>query len=227
MAELKTFSIVVSFLLIYSALLGTMPAGFMTATYETPELADIDPQLIVGFENYVTYNSTNFTAGGLDYGFGGHLWSAVDTTGIISLYYRTILFLIIPVYTAVTFTFEGGFDRGESDLTWVQIQTDSEEGITRYTAKCPQVSSGLVFMWNTSDYLYAWDAWGNDSLLIVHGVGADIANAPLDVLSLLFAMLTYSVADIPPLLQVLLNSPIYASVLFLIWFFIKEVIPFL
>ena len=196
----------VSFLLIYSALLGTIPAGFMTATYETPELADIDPQLIVGFENYVMYNSTNFTAGGLDYEFGGHLWTTISADGTITLFYRTILLLIIPVYTPVTYSFEGGYDRGDS-LTWVTINEDSEDGIARYSVKCPQVTSGLVFMWNTTDYEYAWDAWGNDSLMIVHGVGADVANAPLDVLSLLFAMLTYSVADIPPLLQVFLNSP--------------------
>ena len=153
----------------------------MTETYETPELADIDPQLIVGFENFVTMNSTNFTAGAVDYGFGGHLWTAVEMPGLITVLYRTIMFLIIPVYTPVTFTFEGGFDRG-TELTWVQIQTDSEDGMTRYTAKCPQVTSGLVFMWNTTDYEYAWDAWGNDSLVIIHGVGADVANAPLDVL---------------------------------------------
>ena len=224
MAEMKNFAVVVSVLLIYSALLGTMPAGFMTATYETPELADIDPQLIVGFENYVTMNSTNFTAGGVDYDFGGHGWTAQVINGIFSLFYRTQFLIFIPVYTGTTLTFES-FDRGDF-LTWETIYTDSEDGLARYTAKCPQLTSGLVFTWNTTDYTYPWDAWGNGSLIIVHGVGANIANAPLDVLSLLLAMLTYSVADIPPLLQVLLNSPIYASVLFLVWFIIKEVIPF-
>lgn len=224
MAEMKGFVIVVSFLLIYSALLGTMPAGFTTDTYEAPSLGTIDPQLISGFDSYAMYNVTNYTASALDYSMGGHLWTSLESATVFTIYYRTIIFFIIPVYTTQEFSFEGA-SRGY-ELEWATVQDDAENGTVRYTATCPQATTGVMFVWNSSDYQYCWDAWGNGSLTVIHGIGAS-AFAPQNALSLVLGMLTFSIPNIPTLIQVLLSAPIYACVAFLVWFFIKEVIPFL
>ncbi len=223
MAEMRGFVVAVSFLLIYSTLLGTVPAGFLTVTYEPPTLSPIDPQLISGFDGFVMMNSTNFTAGGVDYGFGGHLWTAIAADSTFTLFYRQVIFFVIPVYTVNDMSFET-FARGTS-LTWITILEDSDNGTARYSAVCPFATSGLVFVWNVTDYVYPWEAWGNGSLTVVHGIGAD-AYAPQNALSLVLAMLTFSVPEIPVILQVLLNTPIYAMVAYLVWFLIKEVIPF-
>jgi hypothetical protein len=170
------------------------------------------------------YNATNFTAGGLDYSMGGHLWTALSADSLFKLLYRTSIFFSIPFYTLNEMAFEN-FDRGTT-LTFLEIYNDSEEGTVRYSAVCPQATSGVVFVWNASDYVYPWDAWGNGSLTVIHGIGAS-AFAPQNALSLVLGMLTFQIADIPILLQVILNAPIYADVAFLVWFLVKEVIPFL
>ncbi len=223
MAEMKTFAFVVSFLLIYSAFLSTVPPGLLTDTYDDPTLTEIDPQLVVGFGSYVQYDLTNYTAGEFSYSLGGFEWNVWDLGGV-TLGTKVIIFIWIDT-NWVEFILESGESRGVG-VFWATVQADADNGTTRYTLVNNAITSGMVLYWNPNDYTYCWDAWGNDSLYIIHGVGAS-DESPQNALSLVLGMLTFSIPGIPFLLQVLLSSPIYASILYLIWFLIKEVIPFL
>lgn len=225
MAEMKTFAFVVSFLLIYSAFLSTVPPGLLVDTYENPIIADVNPQLLVGFNESVQYNSTSYTGNYYGYELGGYEWASWESVTSYKMGVKAIVWAIWVSTALNDFVNEEGENRG-TELTFVEMQEDSDNGTVRYDAVNRFVSSGVVFYWNTNDYTYAWEAWGNDSLQVIHGIGAS-AESPQNALSLVLGMLTFSIPGIPFLLQVLLSSPIYASILYLIWFFIKEVIPFL
>lgn len=224
MSEMKTFSFVVSFLLVYTALMGSIPAGLLSTTYDNPVLQNIDPQLIAGFDSFVQYDYSNFSGGSFNYDLGGYEWhSASDGSnfgmGVI------IRFLGIWVDTDwVDFALDSGQSRGTT-LTLQEIQADASNGTVRYSAICFTVTTGIIFSWNPNDYTYAWEAWGNDSLYVIHGIGIN-DNAPQNAISLVLGMLTFSIAEIPFLIQILINSPIYAGVLYLIFFFVKEIAPF-
>lgn len=217
---------VASFLLIYSAFLGTIPVGFLPSTYSNPTITPVDPQLTTGFSTYVVSNSTNFTLGLCDYSMGGFDWHSVASAvgfGLGVKIYTLGIFWLTTDW--VIFTTKTGQSRGDW-LTWAYVYADAVNGTAYYTAVCSSASSAVVFSWNNTAYTYPWNAWGNDSLYIIHGMGAS-DYAPQSALSLVFGMLTFSLPGIPVLLQVILSAPIYVSILYLIWFFIKEVIPFL
>ncbi len=227
MAEMKGFAFVVSFLLIYSAFLSTVPPGILTDTYENPALTEIDPQLLVGFDSWVSYNATNYTTGYLSYSLGGHEWASWESSGDYKLGAKVIVWGWW-ISTALCDFLVDGESHGYlfTSLLWTTVYADADNGTVRYSAVNRFVTSGVVFSWNTNDYTYPWDAWGNDSLQIVHGIGAS-EQSPQNALSLVLGMLTFSLPGIPFLLQILLSSPVYASILYLIWFLVKEVIPLL
>ncbi len=222
MAEMKTFAFAVSFLLIYSAFLSTVPPGLLTDTYENPILSNLDPQLLVGFDSSVQYNSTTYTANYYSYELGGYEWATWESVTSYKLGVKAIVFGIW-IDTAINWFINSEEEYRGTELTFVIMQEDSTNGTVRYTTSNRFVTSAVVFYWNTNDYTYAWEAWGNDSLQVVHGIGAS-AEAPQNALSLVLGMLSFSIPGIPFLLQVLLSSPIYASIMYLIWFLIKEVI---
>ena len=225
MAEMKTFAFVVSFLLIYSAFLSTVPPGLLTETYENPIIADVNPQLLVGFDESVQYNSTSYTGNYYGYSLGGYEWASWESTTSYKMGVKAIVWAIWVSTALNDFVNEAGENRG-TELTFVEMQEDSDNGTVRYDAVNRFVSSGVVFYWNTNDYATAALAWDADALQVIHGIGASV-ESPQNALSLVLGMLTFSIPGIPFLLQVLLSSPIYASILYLVWFFIKEVIPFL
>jgi hypothetical protein len=60
---------------------------------------------------------------------------------------------------------------------------------------------------------------------MLHGVGID-ATAAMDIAQLLLGLLFLQLPDVPVLVNVLIAVPIWASVVYLIWFVIKETLPF-
>lgn len=225
MAELRTFTVVVSFLLIYSAFLGSAPVGLFSSTYDNPVVSGLNAQYLTGFDAYVQYDYSNYTGDAFSYSLGEYDWQTVSASGTNFRVGVKVYIWIIWVGTDWSDFSLDSESRGDT-LTLVEINSDADNGTVRYTAICTAATTGVVFSWNTNDYTYAWDAWGNDSLYVTHGIGVS-EFAPQNALSIVLGMLTFSIPDIPPLLQLLFNSPIYAGSIYLLWFFVKEVIPFL
>lgn len=223
MAEMKAFVLCVTFLLLYASLLGTVPTGLLTTDVISPELTGTNPQSLSGFTEYVQYDSTNYSGGSLAYTLGSLDWVSTPFS-----YYRVgvkrYVWLLWVSTDYAVFTAADGGTRGD-ELTLAEVDADAENGTVRYTATHGQGASAVVFSWNTTAYPTAANAWGNDSLAIVHGTGFN-PDLTGNVLSLLFGLLTLSLPDVPFLLQVLLSTPLYASILYLMWFLVKEVLPF-
>ena len=228
MTEMRGFVFAVSFLLISSAILGSAPAGLITPSYDNPSLVGLDPALVTGFSSYTQYTKSNYTlvAGTYieSYLLGGWDWYTVSDNTNYMLGVKQYIWIIWVSTDTCEFTTEKGIPRG-TELTFTEITADAENGTVRYSAIHSQGSSSVLFWWNTTDYATAASAWAGDELYITHGVGVN-DEAPVQVLSLLLGMLTFSLPDVPFLIQLMLSTPIFASVIYLIWFLVKEVIPF-
>lgn len=227
MAEYKGFVFCVCFMLFYTSFLGGMPSGLSSTTYDNPALSQFDPALLTGFTSTETYNKTNYSVLGslyyYDYELGGHYFRATYQSGVGFKLGEKVLFfgLWLGALDYQEFTFEG-VDRG-TEITFTELIADNSSGQVRYNIL--STGGGWVFAWDTDTYSTPSDAWDSSDLQLLHGVGAD-SNAPTNMLGLLLGLMFLQIPDIPTMLQVLIIAPVWASVFYLSWFIIKEVLPF-
>jgi hypothetical protein len=210
----------------YTSFLGGMPVGFTTNTYTSPSVSEFDPSLLSGFASIETYNRSTFSNIGdyyyYDYSLGGYNWRIAFQTDSFTLGNKVFFFgLWLGAMEYETFSFQSE-DRG-TQLSFTELETDNTTGQVRY-ALAP-IGGGLLFAWDVETYANPSDAWDNNDLQLLHGIGAN-SESPTNMLGLLLGLMFFSVPDIPTMLQVLIAAPIYASVIYLSWFVIKEVIPF-
>ena len=227
MAEMRGFVFAIMFLVIYGALLSSMPAGFTDSSFDDPAMENFDPALLGGFGDTETYNQSSFSSLGpllyYDYSIGGYYFrnGYLAASGFI-IGSKVLFFgLWLGELELLSFSFAGA-DRG-TVLNFTDIDQDAINGQVRYNTQ--PLGGGVVFAWDLDEYADSETAWDADELQILHGVGAN-EQAPTNVLGLLLGLLTLSIPDIPLLVQAFIVTPIYASVLYLAWFIIKEVIPF-
>lgn len=111
-------------------------------------------------------------------------------------------------------------------VTFSDIDNDMTDGVVRYDltfSDSGQSAGGFIFYYNTTLYTDSSDAWDNDELYLVHGIGF-VPNA--NVVPLLLGLLFLQLPDVPTGIQLLINSPFYASIGYIIWYLIKESLPF-
>lgn len=219
----------VSFIIIFSVLVASVPTGLL-GPGETPDMVTaLDPSIITGFSESETYSRPNFTVYSYTYDLGGRTWVCLSNDAAMMLYAKVLLFgwLWLGGVEQVKFTSLEGTDRGE-ELLFTEITTDAEEGIAQYSLQYVDSGSsagGFVTYWNDTAYSDPADAWTNDTLYALHGVGVEeTANA--DIGSLLISLLLLQLPEVPVLINVLLVVPIWASIIFVLWYIIKEMIPF-
>jgi hypothetical protein len=235
-AEMKAFVFAVSFVVLFSVLVATIPAGLQGAG-ETPDmLIPVDPSSVTGYSDTEDYQKSDF----VDYGsyleylypaaFAGRDWRMWLIAGGFELgakiYYGGFAYL--GAVDSVKFTSTLGVDRGSS-LSFAEIDTDAEEGVVRYDLQYLTGGSSagdLIMWWNTTTYdNSSSDAWDADALFIVHGIGFG-ETVTGDVGSLLIQLLLLQLPDVPLLINILLITPIWASIIYILWYIIKEMIPF-
>jgi hypothetical protein len=110
-----------------------------------------------------------------------------------------------------------------------EIAGDAEDGAVRYDLKYTDSGNdagGFVVYWNTTAYADPEDAWDNDVLFLLHGMGID-ATAAGNIFSLLVKLLTFSLPDVPILIGIIIGVLPWACIVYLCWFIIKESLPFL
>jgi len=232
MGEMNGFVFSITFILLFSALLISVPVD-MQGQGDTPVLnSPVDPSLILGFDDYTNYSKASFVGVGTltySYSLGGFDWIITNLGSTFTLgakkYWAGWLYL--GWMNFVNFISPDNINLG-TILSLEQIQNDAVNGTVRYNllfVDDGNDAGALVFYWDTGDYDDCADAWLNSELYILHGVG--IGTTPTaNIVALLVGLLFLQLPDCPVLINALIATPLWSTIVFVLWFVIKETIPF-
>lgn len=227
--EMRAFVFAVSFIIIFSGLLVTMPLDLQglgeTGEYVTP----LNPSLLTEFADTEGWNTTDYTPWltleVYEYTLATRNW-ITSTNGTQFDVNAKIYFLGLWLGQLDIIRFMNGpIDRGLS-IDFEEIDIDAVDGVSQYSLIYQDGNSAgtLLVYYNTTTYSNSSLAWDGDALFFLHGVGLTVDT---NIASLLLALLFLQIPTVPFLVNLLLVSPIWASVIFVAWFIIKEMIPFL
>ena len=228
--EMRGFVFSIIFIIVFSTLLNSVPVG-LQGTGASPDMViPVDPSLITGFSDTENWTRAAYTLGFYDYdAFGGRDWTTGHDDTDLGIFAK-IKFLGALWFGAMDickFVSSEGVDRGPY-LSLTEMDTDDTDGTHRYDLK--YVDSGdsagkLVVYWNTTAYPAIADAWTAGDLHLLHGMGIE-ATATTNIGALIVSLLLLQLPDVPVLVNLLLATPIWACIIFVLWFIIKEMIPF-
>ena len=227
--EYRGFTFALVFIVIFGTLLATCPTGLQGPGESGNMVVPVNPSLISDFSDSVHYVRANFTYYRYYYDLGGRSWwCQTDDAGFIVLA-KVLLagFLWFGGYDMTTFVLANGSDRG-TYLSISEIQADAINGEVRYNLKYVadgNTAGGFVAYWNTTAYPLAANAWTANKLYLLHGVGIS-TSATANIGALLIHLLFVQLPDVPLLVNILIAVPIWASLIYLLWYIIKEMIPF-
>jgi len=231
-SELRGFVFAVSFIVFFSAFLTTIPADFQGIEQEFDSITPIDPVLLSGFDDYANYSESAFVGWPIpDYEYdsmGGYNWQAIYASDNHFFLARKVLWfgLWLGAKLFADFINEEGINNGQS-LSWAEIEADAIDGTHRYNLELENGDSagGFVVFWNITEYPDPNDAWDNDEFYIVHGLGIG-DSATTNIGNLIIGLLFLQIPDVPALVNIFIVVPIWANVIYVLWFLIKEMIPF-
>ena len=230
--EIQAFVFVVTFMLVFTGLVASTPTGLITTSYNNPVLPSVNQDLLGGFQFYTSYNSndTYFTYYGVngqyDYQLGGFYWRASNSSSGLALGVKQIwIVLWISTDWCEFKSQDTGISRGES-LSFSEIDEDMVNGTVKYNTLHGGGGGTWVLYYNSGDdgWGSSYEAWINEELYIIHGLGVG-DTAPQNVIGLLFGLMTLTLPDIPYLFQLILATPIWAMAIILTFLFIMKMIP--
>ena len=227
------FSVI--FIIIFSTLLSTIPAGLQGTADDPETVIPIDPDILTGFaevENYSRPAFYTWSGAWLAYeydDFGGRDWLCLTDENNFALaakdYFLGLFWL--GHTDPCKFASPNGTDRGTT-LTHAEIATDAIDGTVRYSLQFTVYggsAGSFIVYWNTTVYADPEDAWDNDVLYFLHGVGFE-NTATNNIGALIVSLLFLQLPNVPVLVNMFLAVPIWACIVFVLWFIIKEMIPF-
>lgn len=228
------FVFCVTFILLFSVLLSSLPVGLQGTGTEPENIIPVDPSLISGFNEQENYTRTAYSAGvGLwyyEYSIGNKDWWSSYTTATGLQFSVAQKWTVIPVvwsyFTFCDFKASDGTNRGIW-LTIDEIALDADEGIVRYDlfdSETGESQGAFLIYWNETLYSDPEDAWDNDVLYLFHGIGFS-SYAISDIGSLLVALLFFQLPNTPVLVTYLLGGWLWATIIYLLWFIITKTIP--
>lgn len=232
-SEQRGFVFSVVFIIVFSTLLSSIPAGLQGIENTVDTVIPIDPSLVTGFSDSENYTRAAFSAVGAvywyEYTLDSRQWFCATDDTVIGLTAKILTWGIfwLGQIDPCKFISPDGIDRGV-DLALSTIASDAEDGAVRYSLEFTIESDSagsLVVYWNTTLYPAIADAWSNDSVYLLHGVGID-ATATNNIAEILVGLLFLSLPNVPVLVNLFLAVPVWACVVFVLWFVIKEMIPF-
>lgn len=229
-SEQRGFVFAVTFIILFAALLGTIPTGLQGAESEASNILPVDPSIVTDFADGENYTKSAFLGSPLlyEYSLGGKDWRCNYFVTLFSLASKVYFwFLWLGQTDSVNFVSDNGTDRGPV-LSLIEIDSDDVDGVAKYTIT--NIVSGdsagsFIVYWNTTAYADPEDAWDNNVLYLIHGIGFT-TTATNDIGSLLVGLLFLQLPDVPVIINVLLVTPIWASIIYVLWYVIKEMIPF-
>jgi len=227
-SEMRGFVFSLVFIIVFAGLLASIPSGLQGTGSDIETVIPIDPSLITGFSDTENYTAAAFTAGSYEYSFNDREWIALSNDVIFSLSAKIFSFgLWLGHLDVCNFVSDGGTDRGQ-ELAFTDMTADADEGGVHYSLQfvvTGDSAGSLVVYWNTTTYATASDAWDNDELYLLHGVGFD-TQATNNIGALLISLLLLQLPDVPVLVNLFLAVPIWACIVYVLWYVIKEMIPF-
>ena len=230
MGEYRGFIFAITFILFFAGLVVAIPVGLEGQGLDPDNVVPLKTAIIFGFEDYETYNMSVLSAyDQYQYDFNLRGWVFSYYAGTIQLGAKIVYlgFLWFGQLDSCEFISPDGNNRG-AVLSYEEIDTDAENGTVNYNLRYlvnGADAGGFVVYWNSTEYESSFDAFVADDVFFMHGVGI-ASTAPVDITSLLIGLLLLQLPNCPPLINLLLATPIYAAVVFLIWFIIKESMPF-
>ena len=230
MGEYRGFIFAITFILFFAGLVVAIPVGLEGQGLDPDNVVPLETAIIFGFEDYETYNMSVLSAyDQYQYDFNLRGWVFSYYAGTIQLGAKIVYlgFLWFGQLDSCEFISPDGNNRG-AVLSYEEIDTDAENGTVNYNLRYlvnGADAGGFVVYWNSTEYESSFDAFVADDVFFMHGVGI-ASTAPVDITSLLIGLLLLQLPNCPPLINLLLATPIYAAVVFLIWFIIKESMPF-
>ena len=232
LAEMKGFVFAVVFIMIFGTVVATIPTGFLGAGSTATEITTVNPNLLTDFAESANWTGETGDFGGVTgtyytYEVGTTTFECIFITDSFYVARHDLFFgLWLGGYSYVNFINEDGTNYGDS-VSFTDIDNDAVDGSVRYSMVYDSdgtSAGGFVIGWNETTYSGSEDAWDNDELYFVHGTGI---TADTNIASLLIQILFLQVPNVPILLQLVLVSPVWACILYLLWFIIISMIPFL
>lgn len=218
------------FIVVFSTLLSSVPAGLQGTGTDPDTVIPVDPSLVTGFSVTNNWTRAQYTGLFYEYTLGGRDWiSGHDDVEIaIAAKVKVFGFLWLGAIDVCKFISSEGVDRG-TGLTFAEIDLDDTDGSHRYDLR--YTSSGdsagkLVIYWNVTAYPDINNAWTANKLNLLHGMGID-DTATANIGALIVGLLLLQLPNVPVLLNVFLAVPIWATIVYVLWFIIKEMIPFI
>jgi hypothetical protein len=194
-------------------------------------LTPVDPNTLAGFSDTEEFMQDNFTEyGTYEYVFNSKTWYSTNQGSGFTLGTKVFIFgfLWFGAIDSVKFISSEGVDRGET-LLFIEIDEDAEEGTASYEmifVDSGNAAGTFILYWNSTAYTKSSSAWVTDTLYCLHGVGLE-STAVIDIGSLLLDLLTLQLPDVPLLVNIIIVVPVWAGIVYILWYIIKEMIPFL
>ena len=225
------FVFAVTYILLFSVIIATIPADLQGQGATPDMITPLDPTLISGFSESETYGKANLTAfGQLVYIQGGFEWVFSHYVGTMQLGAKVFIggVLWLGQLDSAEFISSEGVNRGYV-LSIAEITEDATNGTIRYSLRSLDSGNsmgGFVVYWNTTTYSDPSDAWDNEELYLLHGMGIE-ETAIVNIGSLLLDLLFLQLPDVPFLLSIITIGPLWASIIYIIWFIFVNMVPFL
>jgi len=227
------FVFAVIFMIVFASLLAAMPAGLQGPEEEPLTLIPVDPNLVSGFAVSEGFNHTDFTEietgiYNYEYTLGGRDWVFVTYGTSIFLFAKEYFFgLWLGQTDNCRFIAPDGSDYGQ-ELSLTTVQGDSENGAVSYSLTFTTTGNSagsFIIYWNVTEYPTFLDAWDDEEVYLLHGLGID-ETAAANIGALLISLLFFRLPEVPALVNILLATPVWASIIFIIWYVVKETLPF-
>jgi len=230
MAEQRTFVFALTFIMLFSTFFITIPTDLQGLGQTGNTITPLDPSMVSDYGATEYFNTTEFspwlTLLTYEYTLDSRDWICSTDETSFDLNAKIYWFgLWLGQLDAIRFISPTGIDRSLS-VSFNEMGNDSTDGVVIYSLI--YVTSGndagdFAFYWNSTAYSDPNDAWDNNVLYFFHGTDITVNT---DIISLLVGLLFLQLPDCPVLINALLATPIWACVLYLIWFIIKESLPF-
>ena len=233
-SEQRGFVFAVTFIIMFATLLATIPVDLQGQGNSGSAVMPIDPNLLSDFTDTANFSTPAFvpwlTLLVYTYDdFGGKDWICGTDEIQFDLNAKILAGGVIWLgqLEPMRFISPTGIDSSLS-ITFDEIDADAEEGTVRYnliSTVTGRSAGGFLVYWNTTTYTDSFDAWDNDNLYFLHGIGIG-ETATANIGSLIISLLLLQLPDVPLLVNLLIATPIWACIIFVLWFIIKEMIPF-
>jgi len=234
-SEQYGFVFAVIFLILFAGLTAMIPVDLQGQGGIADIVTPVDPALVSDFSASEEFVKSDFDGIlSLYYVYDGDpddmgymfecVFDLVDTFVVGSRVYWLGLWL--GAYDWVSWKGPNGTVYDITGVSFTDIDNDMTDGVVRYDlthSGSGQDAGGFIFYYNTTTYTDASDAWDSSELYLLHGIGM---TPNTNIISLLVGILFLQLPDVPVGINLLLATPPWASVGYIIWFLVKESLPF-